>query len=300
MSKSRNVIKSSFFTALKTAFAFPGGFGELRYQSVWRTLLHLTVFCVLVSLLAGGIKFRRMEDKIAPVLEILGKNFGALIVTPSSVTPENEPEKGRSVEIFNGFYLVYYPRPADKLQLPPGAQNVVFWLPKSGMLSGTRLKDGNWSVGLFDFEEMSEAEVPEYLNRNLDGGNRLFGAVKLPEGADEKEYTQRFTPESLHSGVFRNLLFTANVLGYFFRYMLFSLLCVSLFSTVFYLTRRSCRLSMREVWVMGVYASLPGLFVGSLFSALDLPLLSDGMVYVIALACYFPFIAAKEEVQDDK
>lgn len=280
MSDTGRVCNTGFFPALKGCFTGTEVFGRLRFQSVSRTVFHLLFYCVLLAAWTAAAQYFRCAGAFDSAAEVLEREFGAIRFSPDGATPGIDPERGRAVMLYDRACLLYLPAGAKVPEVPPDAGTLVAWLPKQ-FLFGRRSSGGNWLIGFPEFHELDKGELGAFLEAQSGRA-----ALRFPE----QTIPARELMESLKAG----FLLGAGAM-FALRYLGMSLLLSTMFCAFFSWTRRGNGISFREAWVMCVYAGMPGLFVGSFFPAFDLPLLSDNLVYVLALVIYFPLIAAKEE-----
>ncbi len=286
MSDTKKACKTGFFTALAGCFTRPEIFHQLRFQSAWRTFFHLVFFSLLLAVWTAAAQYAAGAGAISSAVTAIGESFGKIIFSESGARPEIEPDRGRLVPLFDRTYLLYYPEKGMKVLLPSDAETLVVWLPEQFMFGRKMAGGKDWVIGFTEAHEVAGDGLELFLDSQFEKSS----VVKFP--------AQTLSPEMLGANIKAGFIF-GTLIVFWLRYLGMSLLLSSMFCLFFMWTRRSAGLNFRQAWVISIYSGMPGLFIGSFFPALNLPLLTDNLVYVIVLVIYFPLIAAKEEQRNE-
>lgn len=286
-------MKTSFFRAWLGSCAGTEIFVQLRTQSLWRTMLHLVFMSIISALVIGIGVYPGLKRKAVYSVNEVSRNCGTLIISDRGILPEKSPEKLRMFVISGPVSVVYLP---DGCQMPENfhqdcSTGIIF----NGKQAGMWFLRGH---DLYDFVPMTES-LKAVKQRNIAGAEALeksFRAapaisLNIPEGVSE-----HFT-----AGKMRTVVLV--MLTVIFAFMLLHqtllevLIYIAMFTGVTMLMNltRPNRIKLRDLVVLAVYAGFPAMTAGSIAGALQLPVLSFNIIYVLGMTVYLVVIMNKLE-----
>ena len=295
-------MKTGFFTALRGVCCGTAIFPLLKRNSGIRTVWHLALMALLCTLIVtlrmrGEIR-REWTDCAGRFRAVFGPRIA---FSAAGIVPVRDPEKPRRMEIPRSGLLVYT---ADsvKLDLPPEALSssdyFIVWGARCFGVA-MRLDERRWDVQMLFpdrqvvREQLDDGGVIGFFERGL---ARSAGAGKKRQSAD--------VPDVDIDGLFKILALASQIvwfLGEWFGVFLLGMLCTGFFAVISRMTgaARIRGLSGWEYWRVGVYAGFPGMLIGAVAEALDLPFLHYGIVYSLALVVYWlPAVMACAETPE--
>lgn len=300
-------MRLSFFASLWGVCCGTRAFPVLKGHSVSRTVAHLALMSFLCAALVSWGSFGRAIREYEKFLERYDAAFGSRIrFSPAGIRPQKAPGMPRFVAMPAEGGLIYTAASATA-EPPPGflagAAYFVMW-SDFGLAFGVRSAalgdDGEWQVQVvepdqnFTVRKVSCDGLAAFLNTELERLRKPGVRWKLPKAEVGTGELFRF---------FRRLAAAALFVSEFLGIFVLGLLCTLLFSLVSRLTGAAALrgLGGAEYWKIGVYAGFPGMLVGAVAEALDLPYLSYGIVYSLALVVYWlpASLACTEERSGD-
>ncbi len=293
-------MKTGFFTALRGVCCGTAIFPVLKRNSGGRAVWHLVLMallCTLIVSLRMRGEIRREWTDCAGRFDAV---FGPRIVFSSAtgISPSRDPGKPRRMETPRSGLLIYTATSA-KLELPAEALSETnYFIVWGARCFGVamRLDERRWDVQLLlpgrrvIREQLEDVGVAGFFDRELarfqgTGAGRRFANV----------------PDIEVGKLFETLSVVSQVvwfLGEWFGIFLLGIFCTGFFAVISRLTgaARIRGLSGWEYWRIGVYAGFPGMIIGAVAEALDLPFLHYGLVYSLALVVYWlPAVMACSE-----
>ena len=300
-------MKLSFFASLWGVCCGTRVFPVLKGHSVPRTLAHLALMSLLCAFVITWGSFGRAMREYAKFLERYDEAFGSRIrLSAAGIRPEKSPDAPRFIALPSDGGLIYTAGSAAA-EVPPGffsgAAYFVMW-SDFGLAFGVRSAafgdDGEWQVQVvkpdqsFTVRKVGGDGLPAFLNAELARLRESGGRWKLPKAKIGTGELFRFFKRLAAAALFVSELFGIFALG---------LLCTLFFSLISRLTGAAALRGIggAEYWKIGVYAGFPGMLVGAVAEALDLPYVSYGIVYSLALVVYWlpASLACTEDRSED-
>lgn len=283
--------RTGFLTAFAGVCRGREIFPRLLRQSLWRALAHLLLTALLCA--AAGAALRYLDRRSAWQRQAarFEETFGGLIAGPDWLIPGRDPDRPRTLTFPERLKLIYAPSPAAVPPFPAEDADegpVLVWLPRRGVLMQS-VGDGKVMVSTFDprgtiatadYHTIPAAECGDFFAR-MPADPR-----PLPDPADPDAVRLDAAPLILWTpivGFFGWLL-----LEEFAALVLFLLLFLGIFAVT--AGTRGRTMSYRELFLAGLYASLPVLPVACCFPVFDLPLMTFSTAYLLGAMGYFLFI----------
>lgn len=275
-----NFIKAFIGTCSGTAI-----FERLRFQHGFRTFLHLLLMNLICAVIISLGVFPEWNRQAAVSVDRVYENCGSLKLGENGIFPEKEPEKVKNFLIAGPMSVTYLPEDVTVLpeNFDQGCLNGILWSGKhiaawrkTGDASYRLTLLGN-AVPAMEEQSVSPEEIPAKL--------REAQPVKLPQG-EEQSLNHSKLMALCKLMLFMVMLFMA----------LFTLaqiiIYIAMFAGVFALMGlgRPRRFKVGEVVKLAVYAGFPAMLVGSVASALRLPMLDFNMIYVLGMTVYLMII----------
>jgi hypothetical protein len=243
------------------------------------------------------VKSVKLSDRIDAGLTVIQEKCGDIKITDKGILPSVKPEQVKLFAVPGGFSVCYMPL-GYKGKLPDvDEENIdrgIIWTP--GIIA-TWMKTKNDSYMLLpniyykledalQAREFQKDEIIPYLKKN----GKIVGSLNLPYNNFSPEKFR--TPFKIVAGVMLFLIFFITILPQ-------AILFISIFSLIFSLIggRRIKVLKLRDLFVIATYAGFPAMIIGSLFPALELPLLDYNTVYLFGFTGYLMFIINRIERQ---
>lgn len=286
-------MKKSFISALWGVCCGTRVFPVLKGHGAFRTVWHLALMSLVCAALItwGGVG--RAKSEYRKFVERYGELFGErLIFSRSGMRPEKDPDKPRYLAL-PGQGGLFYTAGMEKVEMPPqiasGSAYFVVWSDYCFIFGARNLADGDnamWQIQVADpdrsivVRKVSADKLDAFLDALL-AERRGGGRWKFPVAKIGTERLFR---------VARRIVAVAVFFAEFVGIFLLALVCTALFAFVSRLTGAAALrgLGGMEYWKIGVYAGFPGMLIGAVAEALDLPFLVYGMVYAFALVIYWP------------
>ena len=278
-------VKTPFWRSLWCVCCGTGIFPALREHSTARTLWHLA----LMSLLAGAIVTVGVSGSLDAELAGCGRNFTAAFgdsirLSERGIVPAKRPPVPFFLPLPAGGGL-FYTSGGRGVEFPPGffdRHRYFFVWSDVAIAAGTRSGD-EWQIQLVDPAQKTrivrsgEAGIPALIAAEL---RRSPVSWKLPEASiDTKDMFK------LAGRIVAVLTFLTE----FFGCLLLALVCTGSFALFSRFTGASALrgLTGGAYWRIGVYAGFPGMLLGGVCEALQLPYVTYGIIYVTALVFYW-------------
>ncbi|MFA7230308.1 MAG: hypothetical protein WC071_03465 [Victivallaceae bacterium] len=267
-------------------------FFQLFRQSLIRALWHLLLLSLICATFITGIKSFKFMSDIDTACNIVNEQCGGVSITDKGIFPAVEPEKARLFQIPEGMSVCYLPK--GFTQLPDFDRNEVdegiLWTPGL-VINWIKTQSNDYfflpvmyselNVGL-QLRSYQKNEIAEVMKKNGYSG----AAINIPYNFSD----------NLSMAV--KLYVTWRVFVWNFIPIIFqAILFIAIFSLIFNLmsAKRLKTVKLRDLFVLGIYASFPAMVVASFFPALDLPLLSYNEAYLLGFTCYLMVIINRIE-----
>lgn len=302
-----NTNGTAFFPSLWGVCCGTRIFRALRGNSIPRTVWHLvlmSLFCAgLITL--GGVRRATSEWEVG--LRRFEAEFGNRIVfSPQGMRPALSPEKPRFIAL-PGDGGLFYAAGEDTVRFPAGfISGAVYFTVWSdccvavGVRTAPPGGDDDWLVRVirpdqsFSVHRVGDDGLSALLSANIARLRARGGSWKLPRFEVGTDELFRF---------FKKLTAAAVFVSEFFGILMLGVSCTALFALISRFTGAAALRGLNgwEYWKIGVYAGFPGMLVGSIAEALELPYLAYGVVYSLALVVYWlPASLACAEVAADE
>ena len=283
-------MKISFFKSLWSVCCGTAVFRVLRDHSAGRTLWHLTLMSFLTALIIAFGVYGERDRKIAGVRRGFTDAFGSTLhFSEHGIIPEKRPQTPYFMPMPDDGGLLYI---ADgrNAEFPEGflkkGKYFVLWSDRL-LAIGTRSDTDNWQIQLVD---------PDLRTRIVGiAGDKAPAAIadELRRGSDKAVWN---FPEAIFEtdDLFRIAGRALTLFNFFFDFsgcLLLALLCTAGFTLLSRLTGAAAQrgLTAGAYWRVGVYAGFPGMLIGGLCVALQLPYVGShyGIIYAVALVIYW-------------
>ena len=282
-------MKTGFFTALFGVCRGTAVFRRLRENSGWRAVWHLALMSLVCTLIVGLHMHGEIRREWSDCAERFGAVFGPRIAgsAANGLFPEREPERPRSMELPRSGRLLYTAR-VPRLDLPElalaGADYLVVW-GAGGFGVAMRLDERRWDAQIM---RPDRRIVREQLDRD---GVPGFFARELAAGSGSNWSIDDFPPVEIRGlfSAFSSLSQIIWFIGEWLGCFVLGIFCTGFFTLISRLTgaARARGLTGMEYWRIGIYAGFPGMLIGAVADALELPFLHYGLVYSLALVVYW-------------
>jgi hypothetical protein len=278
-----------FFSALAGVCCGTGIFPGLRRNSSWRVVWHLVLMSLLCSSLIGLRVCGELRRAWAGAAERCVAEFGPrLRFSAAGARPERDPERPRFIALPKSGLLVYTAE-AAKIDFPAEALSVndylVVW-SRRFLAVAVRLDANKWDVQLMlpgprtVVRRLERDGIPAFFNGEL-AGNTPAGSWPF---SDVPPIDVTWLLRTIGT-----IFIVSWFLGEWFGIFMAGVFCTGVFA-IFSRISGAARLrglTGLEYWRIGVYAGFPGMLIGAVAEALDLPFLTYMMVYVPALVIYW-------------
>ena len=283
-----------FWRALSGSCRGTAIFRELLEQKFGRTVWHLLLIMVLgTAIMCCGI-YPRVLAVGRLTAKLIGDHCGGLSISAAGLVPLKEPERARNFLLPGPLAVCYLPTAAGadgKAAAPVlpddfgrGADRGLLWQPAR---MGLWIKLDNNAYAL---------SVMQSDFGRINGTKELGSAAELLPALDRTPPLRWEFPgmqsEQFSAARLRALFELALPLVLppvlFFQALFEVLISIAIFAAVFTLISlgRRNRTTVRQLVVLAVYAGFPAILLGSLASALALPILNFNLVYVVGMTLY--------------
>lgn len=290
---------------MKTVYSFAGalfqtcsgisGFRTLCRHSWGRTVFHVVLMALFCTVLITWGEVSRKKTVLSAAVSVFKTVFGDKVLnTSSGLVPEKDPSTSRYLALPDGGRLWYFPAGKVKCNTDEleKCSYIILWAPR-GFATALPKGGGSWTVSsvMPDDDKMLRTR-----NRTVTAAELSGLILENNERWDFDDF-KSFTADELGrtlSGVM--------VAGFFFQYLLLTLILPFLYTAIFVgmfrLTsgrRYPLTFSFGEFWKIGLYAGFPAMLVASAFPALALPWFSFGSVFMAGLLIYWLYAAGRIE-----
>ena len=288
-----------FFRALWGACCGTAIFEELRFNRVWRVVLHLFWLSVLCAAAITFVQGMRIVPEIRTVANGFFDTFGGVRGNEESLIPLSEPGRARTFDFSpDGGRIFYFPSAPEGVSIPEKELLLlklgIIWLPRQVVYLFHESGSDFWrtmaqrQTGGVMFSRHTTAELREYL-----------AGLKEPAASADATEDEVMVELTRHGGLrtlevmFSLVVFVWNFLAVFWVAVLYT----SLFALVFRFTGggRLQALSFGEFWKIGVYAGFPVMLFAGCFPAFDLPFFRYSTVFMVGLMVYWLLIVGRIE-----
>ncbi len=278
-------MKASFLRSLWCVCCGTGIFPVLRGHSTLRTLWHLLLMSLLVgAIIAFGIR-DRLDAGLAASRRAFTAAFGDSIqLSERGIVPEKRPQVPFFMALPAGGGL-FYTAEGRGIEFPKGFfEHHNYFLVWSDTLLAAASRSGDeWQIQLADPAHRAEvvrsgsAGIPALFSSRLRRGVAKWDLPEARIGTNDML--------KLIRRIVVAMTFLTEVLGCF----LLALVCTGCFAL---LSRFTGAAALRGLtgwayWRVGVYAGFPGMLIGGVCEALELPYVSYGIIYATALVLYW-------------
>lgn len=280
---------TGFFSALAGVCRGTWIFTELRYNTGVRTVWHL----VLMSLLCSGLVGFRVCGEIRRAWTTAAgrcvAEFGPTIsFSEAGALPARAPDRPRLVVLPKSGLLVYT-ADAPKVEFPAEAFSVndyfIVWSRRFFAVA-VRMDANRWDVQMM---LPGARTIVRRLER--DGLPGLFAAELAKGDPDAKWPFVQLPPVGVEwlLRTFGWIFAVSWFLGEWFGIFMAALSCTGVFALFSRISGAPQQRGLTgwEYWRIGVYAGFPGMLIGAVAEALELPFLTYMLVYVPALIVYW-------------
>ncbi len=292
----------NFFPILAGTCRGTGIFAILTHRArTARALLHLASLAFFAALMCATCEWFRLEEKFGRITGFIQEKTGGISVTESGIKPVIEPNKAKYYLVFPDLEFKYTPDiqvQASDINVDTDTTKGIIWTPGIVAL-WVRNADGLFgftpviwatSKGTFPkvlYNSMTPVSKESLVNKLSKSGNPNGPFSLRPKNSNIKEM---FTPLFVLVASF--LLYIVYFLQIVFQTLFFALI----FSMIFGFTgRRNARtLPFNRLLAIVIYASFPPIIIGSIFSALDLPI-DYQTVFLFCYVCYLMAVMLRVE-----
>jgi len=293
-------MNNSFFSVLLSVCTGTDIFVKLINFKLFRTIRYLIYLSILCSIGFTLVKTPEIKNDINSMAGYFYKNFGNIVVKDNGVFPDKAPETSRKLS-FNSVQINYFPSipPDGKYNIDDNLNRSGFiWLPNS-VIGWMKLDDTSFFVyqALTSIEShnwfgmVTKENMPSYLKScTLKDFNNLrlsfFIPVNIPLfgliGLNEINHPESFTDTVYYWSAFG--IVSRFILTIIFNAFFYSVL----FALIYSVSSRSTfvGLKFKNFLVLALYAGFPGIIIGTIFSATELPWLQYQTVYLLCLVIY--------------
>lgn len=275
-----------FLRSVCSVFSGVSSFPEFSGRNPLRAIFHLLLFCLIASLICGGIETRFAGQKMAPCIAELERTFGSITVSQAGILPAKDAATPRTFYLPGRIRLDYLTKDAVPILREMGDWEQicgVIWIP-DGFLLWMRPE----SAG--DQFYLTQLPLPSLTAAIKARPGSVPIQYLYPVGADRIEKTVRNTfsrrvPEAAgketrpapaedfsFSGVgekIRLYLYTANVFSFLFGYFFLSLIVILMFSGMQALWKAPGleKFGFSKTFSMLCYAAYPAVSAGMLLKS---------------------------------
>ena len=283
-------MKIGFFRALAGACSGVDAFEKLCLQSKRRSLWHLIVMCLLVTLIMALANVPQWYRQIVVSSDLLAAECGSLYFTNDGIVPEIEPEKSRSFLISGPVSITYL---ADNDEVLP--ENFQLGCSVGLIWSGSKI--GAWKLlsdNSFEYTPLGNnfpINEPIHVATSADLADALRKSEPISwemESAKHEPYIM--TVQKIRSAGMVIICFAEFLL--FLGNVIQVLMYIGMFVGVFALMnlKRSRQVKVGTLFVLAVYAGFPAMLIGSMAELVNLKFLDYHTVYVFGMTIYLMFV----------
>ena len=287
-------MKTGFFRALWGSCAGTAIFDDLRFQHWGRAIWHLLLMTLIASLIMFWGIYPALKQIVLRSAAVVGDNCGELRFNANGIFPVENPNKERLFLIAGPTAVTYVPEDCTTLpeNFKQGAAQGVIWNGSQCILwfAGTG--------GIYQYSSINGPLVPGEMMQTDDPAVLLkalkkSSAIKLNLPAGKH---QDFSPSQIQA-IIKLILPPGMILILFQRTLVEVVIYILMFSLVFLMMnfRREGRLKFMEMITLSIYAGFPAMIAGSVASALQLPVLTFNLVYVLGMTFYMVVIMNRLE-----
>lgn len=281
----RKIEKINFLKAVSSVCVSREIFQKLKDQGIGRSLLHLVFLAFLCScfIIIAGNEY--LLKRIEVPLDKFEETVGGIVIEQGAIFPEKDRDRAYEIALDKSMKLIYAPNLGI---INPQWINkngiTIVWVPRmwsvvfsSAEYSTMQVFTGFPNSSLQDKREVKDMDdLMAYLYK------RGEAADKNVKNADHRTFS--FSRQDIER----------TYLGCFFFYFWLEFCVQTLFITVIFSlfyrflgARSFSRLNFREIFVSGLYASVPAMLIATLFPALDLPFFDFTTIFLISFCIYF-------------
>ena len=280
-------VKGGFFSALWGVCCGTSVFPQLLRNSRARAIWHLFLMSLVCTVLLSLRVFPQLRSEWRNFSKRYTEVFGRQVeFSEAGIRPEEE-HRPRNMPLPYSGYLIYTAR-AKNITLPAEslstARYLVVW--NSNFIAFAVTADQkNWDVLLGrphrnnERRQIERDNLASYFDEELTRPNSSE-SWPLPESHENAE--DLF---SLACAMTATVWFVWNLFATFAA----GLILTGVFAGLARLTGAATARGLTgwQYWQVGVYAGFPGMLIGSVVEALELPLLSYSLAYSLALVIYW-------------
>ncbi len=266
-------------------------FFYLLRQPLLKAFFHFFLLCLICALsvaLFGSLSLNKMVDS---GLESIRESCGTVQLSKNGLIPKKEPEKSRLIFSGSRLELMYI---ADPITETPtfdlGVSNAgVLWSPYFVAVWG-RANEGEYILfpvvttqkEIPRMSVLTKAKVNDYLRDNSIAGTLNISSFSLDTIANEVK-------------IIATLSLLVVSFTQFFLIFLFFILTTA--TTRAFLGARQVRklIPFRDYLALTLYVAFPGLLITSLFTILEISLISTPLIALISFMGYFLYVAYRIE-----
>ena len=279
-----------------------------------KTFWHLFLLSILCSFLFVLAKSPEMKKEINKACNYFQRQFGNVMVKETGVYPGKEPTRSRSLS-YNFVQINYFPqKPTDKnFKIDDKLNSSGFvWLPNC-IIGWLKIDDSNFFVyqaltsldshnwfGIFSKDRIASylksctIDNFKYLRFSffLPMNIPLFGLLTLHENNSLAHYA--------------NTIFYCSAFGVLLRFI-FTILANAifyslLFAAIYSISKRASlyNLNFKSFLTTAIYASFPGIIIGTIFTITQIPWFQYQTIYLIAFVIYLIAVTQRLRKLDNK
>ncbi len=295
-------MKTGFWRALIGGCSGTAIFSQLSEQRPWRAIWHLFLMTVLSTLVMTAGVYPAVRTVVLRSIAIVTEHCGGVQWSERGLTPLDDPDQVHSFMLPGPLAVNYLPsasptpgeggRTALPTDFNQDAKAGILWTPD---------RIGLWKQldnGTFELSYLADAWGRLNDPRELAAATDLLPELaKAPALVwNGKELSGKFDGDRLRA--LANLALAPGVALVLFRQTLFEVvLYIAMFAIVFTLMSvgRPRRFRFVQLMVLAIYAGFPAMLAGSVAAALQLPVLSFNVVYVLGMTLYLMVIMNRLE-----
>ena len=264
-----NIRPFGFFRSFFAACSGAAPFELLSRHSLARAAWHLVLLSVLLSLATGYFLLKSERPRLAAAEQVFEETFGSkLLFANGSVTPEKSVDTARTL-VLPGTGTLYY-RPDAVIPVPERSSlndlpYICVWTPGAVTLASVS-GENSWFVSRWSAEGIA----------NFSTGDLKDVFKFVPQAADTVDANGFSMSVREFFDVISNACFIRSIITHFFASFILPLVYSTMLLLIvkFSIGRVTAFPEPLRWWKTGVYASFPGLLVGSCITAFHLPFIS--------------------------
>lgn len=281
----QEIKKTSFIKAVSSVCVTREIFLRLKNQSIWHTFLHLFFFSFLCSLFIVIAGHGTMLDKIEKPLDLFESHTGGVVYSMGCIYPAKEKDKAFEVMLSPRMKLVYSPNLENfKSSWINKDGTTILWFPAFWCVTLTA--SGHKTIKTFSgYPDSSMQDITEHED---------FDDLEEYLEERDKDSKKNIRKSDLRSWHVNRIEIERVYIGGLFFYFWFEFGIQTVFLTllfsIFYRYiggRGITKLSFREIFCSGFYASIPAMIVASFFPVFDLPFFRFETIFMIGYVIYF-------------